>query len=231
VDEPNTVAAERVSPGSTDPGETWAPAEAWSLEVEESDDPAERHTWPGTWMRAGLLAFCATLIAGVVGVVGWATMPRHNATQMPATHDHRPAPGATPVAAPPIHHVVAPLAAPKPPAPSTTPAPSPTVTIEASPPVQREVPPPPPPVAAPELPAPAFDPSRDQWLLNNMRSLGYTIMNPPLVIANAHEACRLLQQGESTDQMNQQMQARMGASTLDTLQLTSSAMLAYPNCY
>jgi 7-keto-8-aminopelargonate synthetase-like enzyme len=97
--------------------------------------------------------------------------------------------------------------------------------------VQREVPPPPPPVAAPELPAPAFDPSRDQWLLNNMRSLGYTIMNPPLVIANAHEACRLLQQGESTDQMNQQMQARMGASTLDTLQLTSSAMLAYPNCY
>ena len=227
MDEPNTVAAETVSPGSTDPGETWAPAEAWSLEIEESDDPAERHTWPGTWMRAGLLAFCATLIAGVVGVVGWATMPRHNATQMPATHDHRPEPGATPVAAPPIHDVVAPLAAPKPPAPSTTPA----VTIEASPPVQREVPPPPPPVAAPELPAPAFDPSCDQWLLNNMRSLGYTIMNPPLVIAKAHEACRLQQQGESTDQMNQHMQARMGASTLDTLQLTSSAMLAYPNCY
>jgi len=64
-----------------------------------------------------------------------------------------------------------------------------------------------------------------------MRSLGYKIMNPPLVIANAHEACRLLQQGEPPDQMNQQMQARMGASTLDTLQLTSSAMLAYPNCY
>jgi hypothetical protein len=31
--------------------------------------------------------------------------------------------------------------------------------------------------------------------------------------------------------MNQQMQARMGASTIDTLQLTSSAMLTYPNCY
>ena len=64
-----------------------------------------------------------------------------------------------------------------------------------------------------------------------MQSLGYTIINPALVIAYAHEACRLLQQGESTDQMNQQMQARMGATTLDTLQLTSSAMLAYPNCY
>ena len=65
---------------------------------------------------------------------------------------------------------------------------------------------------------PVFDDSRDQWLLNNLRSLGYTILNPALVIANAREACRLLQQGESTAQMNQQMQARMGASTIDTLQ-------------
>jgi hypothetical protein len=31
--------------------------------------------------------------------------------------------------------------------------------------------------------------------------------------------------------MDQQMQARMGANMTDTLQLTSSAMLAYPNCY
>jgi 7-keto-8-aminopelargonate synthetase-like enzyme len=102
--------------------------------------------------------------------------------------------------------------------------------IETSPPVQREVPPPPP-VSELPAPVPVFDDSRDQWLLNNLRSLGYTILNPALVIANAREACRLLQQGESTAQMNQQMQARMGASTIDTLQLTSSAMLAYPNCY
>jgi hypothetical protein len=31
-----------------------------------------------------------------------------------------------------------------------------------------------------------FDPSRDQWLLNNLRSLGYTILNPPLGGAIQH---------------------------------------------
>jgi hypothetical protein len=78
---------------------------------------------------------------------------------------------------------------------------------------------------------PQFDPARDQWLLNNMRSLGYVIVNPQLVISNAHEACRLFQQGESSEQVNQQMSTRTGANMTDTLQLTSSAMLAYPNCY
>ena len=218
---PHTVAAEALTP---------APDEAWSLEVDESDDdPTQRHTWPGTWMRAALLALSAMVIAAVVGVLGWATMPRHSATALPATHAHRRAPAAARVAAPPIHHVTTPLAAPKPAVPSPTPAPA--VTIEASPPVQHEIAPPPPPVPEPPAPTPVFDDSRDQWLLNNLRSLGYTIINPPLVIANAHEACRLLQQGESTDQMDRQMQARMGASMLDTLQLTSSAMLAYPDCF
>jgi hypothetical protein len=228
VTEPSTILTKTAGLGSTDPGPLSASDEAWSLEADESDDPTGRHTWPDTWMRAALLALCATVIAGVVGVIGWATVPRHSATHIPATHGHRPAPAATPAAAPRSRSVPIPLAAHTL-VPSAAPVPSPTVTIEASPPVQREVPPPP--VAAPEPPAPAFDPARDQWLLNNLRSLGYTILNPPLVIANAHEACRLLQQGESTDQMNQQMQARMGASTIDTLQLTSSAMLAYPDCY
>lgn len=39
---------------------------------------------------------------------------------------------------------------------------------------------------------------------------------PALVIRNAHEACRLFQQGESSEQVNQQMSAKMGASLLDT---------------
>lgn len=230
MSEPVTAVAETAASGSADPEAVSAFDYAWSLETDASDTPTERYTWPGTWLRAALLALCATVIAGVVGVVGWATMPRHSDTHIPAAHGHRPSPAATPVAAPPSHHAPAPLVAVKPSVPNTAPVPSPTVTIEASPPVQREVPPPAP---VPELPAPVpvFDDSRDQWLLNNLRSLGYTILNPSLVIANAHEACRLLQQGESTDQMNQQMQARMGASTIDTLQLTSSAMLAYPNCY
>jgi hypothetical protein len=64
-----------------------------------------------------------------------------------------------------------------------------------------------------------------------MRSLGYTITNESLAVRNAHETCRLFGQGESVSQVNEQMSAKMGASTSDTLQLTSSAILAYPNCF
>jgi hypothetical protein len=185
------------------------------------DDDRDRTTF-WLWLYAGT----AAAVVLILGVVLWFVLSdHHHPTEAVAV----PASAAPDVVLPASPAVAAPA-----PVPSATPAPAahaPAVTIEASPPVMREVPPPP--VAAPVPPAPAttFDASRDQWLLNNLRSLGYTIVNPSLVIANAHEACRLLQQGESTDQMNQQMQARMGASTIDTLQLTSSAMLAYPDCY
>ena len=79
--------------------------------------------------------------------------------------------------------------------------------------------------------SPHFDPARDQWLLDNLRSLGYTIINPALVISSAYQACHLFQQGESPEQVNQQMSAKTGLNIDDTVQLTSSAMLAYyPNC-
>lgn len=201
---------------------------AWSLEDDglDSEEFGVDHTTLWLWLY---VLTTAVVVAALIGVLVFVIHGRHGSApaSVPQTST---LPAKTTSAAPPTHHVAAPVAAPRPTVPSTAPVPSPTVTIEASPPVQREVPPPRP---ASELPAPVpvFDDSRDQWLLNNLRSLGYTILNPALVIANAHEACRLLQQGESTEQMNQQMQARMGASTIDTLQLTSSAMLAYPNCY
>lgn len=213
--------------GSTDPGPLSSLNEAWSLEADECDLLTERYTWPSAWLRAALLALCAAVIAGAIGMIGWATGPQHRDTSIPATRGHRPWLAATPAFAPRIHPVPMPLAAPVP-APNTTAAP-PTVRIDASPPAETEVPLPPP---APKLPpVPVFETSQDQWLLNNLRSLGYIIVNPPLVIANAHEACRLFQSGESPEQVNQQMAARMGTSMTGTLQLTSSAMLAYPNCY
>jgi hypothetical protein len=98
--------------------------------------------------------------------------------------------------------------------------------LQAEPPVHHEMAPSPPPA-----PSPAFDPARDQRLLNTLRLFGYTISDPPLVIEYAHQACRLFQQGESTDQVNQQMSAQIGTSMIETLELTSSAMLVYPNCY
>jgi hypothetical protein len=86
-------------------------------------------------------------------------------------------------------------------------------------------------IASAAVPSSQFDRVRDQWLLDNLRSLGYLIINPPLVIHNAHESCRLFEQGESPEQVNQQMSAVTGLNIDDTLQLTSSAMLAYyPNC-
>jgi hypothetical protein len=88
------------------------------------------------------------------------------------------------------------------------------------------------PAEVPSLaPSPQSDRARDQWLLDNLRSLGYVIINPPVVIHKAHEACRLFQQDESPEQVNRQMSAITGMNLDDTVQLTSSAMLAYyPNC-
>jgi hypothetical protein len=185
---------------------------AWSLDDSAPDvTPADR----GRPLPKSLLVLLAAVVAGAVGL-GAFILGQHEPDRMSA-------PPQAPAAATP--HPT-PFAAAATRAPTTAPTPKLRVRIEASPPVATEVPPPPPPPPAPE-----FDPARDQWLLNNLRSLGYVIVNPPLVISNAHEACRLFQQGESSEQVNQQMSARMSASMIDTLQLTSSAMLAYPNCY
>ena len=199
---------------------------AWSLEDTTPD------VMPGDGRRplsAVLLALLAVVAAGGVAlgafVVGQREPERINAPSRASSAPPPPPPVAPPSHAVPVP-VAAPAAKPAPPVPSTVRVPPSTVTIEASPPVATEVPPPPPPP-----PAPQFDPARDQWLLDNLRSLGYVIVNPQLAISNAHEACRLFQQGESSEQVNQQMSARMGANMTDTLQLTSSAMLAYPNCY
>ena len=67
----------------------------------------------------------------------------------------------------------------------------------------------------------------DQRFLDRMRSLGYVIANQQLILSHAHETCRLFQLGESVDQVNAQMQARMGVSMSETLQLTGDAMLSY----
>jgi uncharacterized protein DUF732 len=135
----------------------------------------------------------------------------------------------TPVAQSPSHEVrasvVTPAAKRAPVVPNTAPEPGATVTIEALAPAATEIP--------PSLPALSsqFDRSRDQWLLDNLRSLGYTIINPARVISSAYQACRLFEQGEPPEQVNQQMSAMTGLNIDDTLQLTSSAMLAYyPNC-
>jgi hypothetical protein len=209
--------------------ETNAVALAWSSEVDTYEAAESHHDhWRARLLWAPLLMALVATAAAVLWFSATLYREERGLTvdpSQPSTHIS------------PAHIFAAPARAahvptPPTPQPPSSAAPTPTtVVFVVPPPVSTEVPPPP--AGTPELPAPVpvFEDSRDQWLLNNLRSLGYTIVDPSLVIANAHQACRLLQQGESTDQMDQQMQARMGANMTDTLQLTSSAMLAYPNCY
>ncbi|OBA58303.1 hypothetical protein A5647_21555 [Mycobacterium sp. 1100029.7] len=70
----------------------------------------------------------------------------------------------------------------------------------------------------------------DQRMLDSIRASGYTVYDAQSVLRNAHEVCRLFRQGKSVDEVNQQMAAETGASMADVLQLSSSAMLSYPNC-
>jgi hypothetical protein len=116
-----------------------------------------------------------------------------------------------------------PAARPAPPVLITAPEPPLTVTVDASSSTAAAIP--------TLAPSPQSDRTRDQWLLDNLRSLGYVIINPLVVIHKAHEACRLFQQDKSPEQVNRHMSATTGMNMDDTVQLTSSAMLAYyPNC-
>jgi hypothetical protein len=177
----------------------------------------------------GAIAMAAVAVAATAlgaFVFGDREPERANGLQ---THSTSAGPLPTPPAAPPTHAVLMPVLelagnhAPVP--PSVTSEPRPTIVIEAAPPAAAEISPPAP------VPSPYFDPARDQWLLDNLRSLGYTIINPALVISSAYQACHLFQQGAAPEQVNRQMSATTGLNIDDTLQLTSSAMLAYyPNC-
>lgn len=67
-------------------------------------------------------------------------------------------------------------------------------------------------------------------MLDSLRRAGYTIYDPGLVLSHAHRVCALFRAGKTVDDVNQQLTEETGASLADVLQLTSSAMLSYPNC-
>jgi hypothetical protein len=200
---------------------------AWQDEADEDqgDDTAARGAGGTATVAVAALSAVALVTAAVAAVVVLVapTAPAGHYVIQPAPVEQAQSPPAPKTASKP-----APQSQPKPP--------SHVAAALADLPSARQwtpqpAPAPKPPVVPLVAPSPEFDPARDQWLLDNLRSLGYMIFNPPLVIHNAHEFCRLLQQGESTRQADQQMAAQTGASTVDILQLTASAMLAYPNCY
>jgi hypothetical protein len=227
------------------PSAVAAPELAWSLDDDDETAPVERQSWGLAWAQAAVFVSIGAVFAFVIGAVGWVLVRAHN--------DSPPAPPVAQRAAE-VTQTTRPEAPAVAVAPSTVTvaAPSPLVTVTTSPPTVtvRETPPTVTVEAAPttatvEAPLSAVPSPRrssvaaprevdtlyDQRFLDRMRSLGYVITNPPLMLRNAHEACRLFRQGESAEQVNQQMSAQMGTNMTDTLQLTSSAMLAYPDCY
>ncbi len=219
-------AADQHTAAAADPGATvvapppaGAGAElAWSLLADGETVPAQRHSWALVWTQAAAFVSMGVASAVVVAAAGWLLLrARHDPPQSP------------PVARRPAQ-VTATTSTKAPPAPSTVTvvAAAPTVTVEATPPtVTVEAPA----TTASRVAAPHAGEADDERFLEQMRSLGYVIVNPQVALGNAHEACRLLRRGESTDQVDQEMSARTGANMTDTLQLVSSAMLVYPDCY
>ncbi len=197
---------------------------AWSL-CDDTEVLQRRRPWP---LAAGIAAGCvvgAALLAGAVGLTAWALRPSPSASAGPVTLTEMlppPPPPVTVTAAPPVTKTWTP-------APSTTTvtvqaAPT-TVTAEASPPDTTAV------RAAPSASPPLSESVYDQRFLDRMQSLGYTVSDRSVALSNAHEVCRLFRLGESPEQVNRQMAAQTGASMTAVLQFTSSAILAYPDCF
>lgn len=223
---PPTVAAEHPETTFVPPVGDPAPDLAWSLGDDADTVLFHRHSWDSAWGRALLVVGCAIAIALFISIAGVIAMLAHRDSRSSAS-------------APERETVVVQTSLVAPPAPPSTT----TVTVEAAPTTVTLTPTPttvtvrvPVTPAAPTrsprgLPPSRVDSANDQQFLDRMRSLGYTITDPQLALRNAHETCRLFQSGESSEQVNQQMSAKMGTSMSETLELTSSAILSYPDCF
>ena len=156
--------------------------------------------------RGILLGAAVAVVASVVGIALWVSKP------------DKPQSNPTTTAAAPSAPVAAP---PAPPVTTTVTTPPVTVTAQTTePPTQVTT----------TMPPLVFTAAQDQRLLNDLSSMGYAIPNPALVVHEAHQYCLLVRQGEDSSQVNQDIQAATGWDASYTLQVTSGAILAYPNC-
>jgi hypothetical protein len=172
-----------------------------------------RRSWPAAYVAVAALVVCVLLLAGVLVIVALIMRPQPTASA-PSTVLTQAVPAAS--MPPPVTYTSTVQAAPT------------TITVEAPPAETTTV------RAAPPSPKPAAAPLSesvyDQRFLASMRSLGYRVTNEQLALSYAHETCQLFRLGETPDEVNRQIAAKSGANMTDVLQLTSSAMLSYPNC-
>jgi hypothetical protein len=192
--EPTAVAKERDETNETivvpDAGPTQAVELAWSSEdeTEDYDAPTERHTWGATWSTAGVFILCAAVLAGVIGVVGWALVQGRD-TRVPTPQSTSvPAEPPSTAAAPVQSTTLPPAAAPAPPPPTT-------VTVTETPtPVAL---PPAPVTVAPRRPDP------DQTFIGLASQIpGMTIADPTIAEAGGRKVCAYLQAGHSRADTN-----------------------------
>lgn len=176
---------------------------AWSAETEPSQITG--HSWRGYLMSAVLV----TLLCAIVIVVTWFSITLYH------EHSNRPA-----------------VSLPKATVPATKPAPIPTTTatVTAAPPAA-----PPPVTVTAEPPAPTrtftYTAEQDQTMLGLITAVGGHMDDPSEVLQAAHETCRLYWHGASVDQVQQEIAAQSGWSRFIVMQVTSTAIRAYPNCF
>jgi len=195
--EQQTVAADDIGVTTVAPPSTEAAPElAWSLDDDDETVPVERQSWGLAWAQAAVFVSIGAVFAVVIGAVGWVLVRAHDDSRQASPVAHR----ATEVTQ---------TASTKTPAVVVAPS---TVTVEATPPTVTVKPTPPtvtvkaaPPTATVEaapttvtvqvpmstVPSPRrssvaapreVDTIYDQRFLDQMRSLGYVITNPQLML-------------------------------------------------
>jgi Protein of unknown function (DUF732) len=155
-----------------------------------------------------------------------------------STH-HQPAVSPTPVAAPAPAPTVVTVQAPPPSTVTVQAAPPPTVTVQATPSTTTVIPDQPPEPTATHLaaPVPSFQPTvpilaaEDQAFLARQRADGWVIYDDQQMLRTAHLVCLKFRQGESAEQVNQELASMPGPNSMQmALQFSSNVLLSYSEC-
>jgi Protein of unknown function (DUF732) len=200
---PASAAPTNIAP-ITPPPQRFEPRDAWSSEQPELEAP---NLWP---TRIRWAAATAVLIAAILTLawMAWtlAEWPHRTTTPPPVTVTMRPPP------------------------PSTVTLPPSTTTLAAPPPVTVTLPPTT--VTAPPRPITPrhFSDAEDEKMLATLRSWGWEIHNPPVVVDTARTSCLLMHEGHGLQEVVYIIAAETDVSLHDAGQLVSAAAGAYSNC-
>lgn len=175
---------------------------AWSAEpLCEPTDHAVAGSWWLVWRAAAIELLAGLVVAVAVGAAGWAWLGMDDSS----------------IYLPPVV-----VTAPVPPAP--VPESNPRDDRNPIPPTWANT------ATIKHLATPIGTPAADQRILDTLREWGYTIGNPAAVLANAHQACQQLRDGQDPVQVDDQLAARTGADWSQAVALVSAVQLSGAKC-